>query len=96
MAPVRKEGSNEDIGHPRQIGRFRKYLMIVEDAVEQSRLGEKEQKGKEGKKDREMIKHRVEPIQDKPVKVIVLRMQGRRHGMQKKGEFEHQGICKQY
>jgi hypothetical protein len=70
--------------------------MMVEDAVEQGRLGEQEQEGEDGKEDREMIKHRVEPIQNKPVEVIILRMEGRRQRVQKQGEFEHQGVCKQY
>lgn len=70
--------------------------MMVEDTVEQGRLGEQEYEGKDRKKDREPVEHLIEPVQDEAVKIVVLRMQGGRHGMQKKREFEHQGICKQY
>lgn len=96
MAPVRQKGSNQDIGHAGQPGRLWENFMMVEDTVEQGRLGEQEYEGKDRKKDREPVEHLIEPVQDEAVKIVVLRMQGGRHGMQKKREFEHQGICKQY
>jgi hypothetical protein len=55
--------------------------MVVEDAVEQGRLGEQEHKSKDRKKDRESVEDRIEPIQDEAVKIVVLGMQGWRHGV---------------
>lgn len=96
MAPVRQKGSNQNIGHPRQPGGFRQDLMMVKDVIEQRRLGEQEQEGKDREKDRKPVKHLIETIQDEPVKVIILRMKGGCRRMQKQREFEHQGIGKQY
>src|SRR5579872_1517165 len=96
MAPVRKKGRDKNIRHPRQIGRLRKDLVVIENAVEQGSLGKDQQKGKQRKQDGELIKNRIQPLQDDPVEIIVFRMQGRRHGMQEQRKFQHQGITKQY
>jgi hypothetical protein len=69
--------------------------MVVEDAIEQGRLREEQKKRKQGKADGKMAKDAVQSVQDEPIQVIVFGMQGRCHGVQEQGEFQHQGIGQQ-
>ena len=92
MTPVRQEGSDQDIGHPREIIGLWQHLMVVADPVEQGGLAYQEQEGQQGIKDGRIVTDTVEAMKDHPVEIIVFGMQLRRHRVKEQGKLQHKCI----
>ena len=92
MTPVGQKGCNEDIGHAGQEVRFGQYFMMITDPVEKSGLAKEEQEGEDGVKKGRMVEKGIEGMQDQPVQVIVLRVQGGRDRVEEHGKFQYKGI----
>ena len=67
MPPVRQKGGNEDIGHAGQEVRLRQHFMVIRDPVEQGRLAEKDEEGKDGIGKGRLVKNGIQTTQDQPV-----------------------------
>lgn len=70
--------------------------MVVADTVEQRGLGEDKQEGKNGIGKRAAVEYGIQGLQDQPVEIIVLQVEGRRrYRVEEHIKFQDQGVYEQ-